>query len=139
MNSNGEREWWEFAVHCDDMVETRVAIKSYKRLASTYLAVLLVEITVAGIDGVVPGCVSENKLKIGTGCRERDLRVALSTAILKTYLPFFLRSISVTRISHLQKRESTNILVSNVLIKIYQEQWESIYQDVYQRKLICEF
>lgn len=71
----------------------------------TYLSVFLVEITVAWIDGVVSGCVSENELKIGTRRRERDLRVAFSTAILKTYLPFLLRSISVTRISHLQEKE----------------------------------
>jgi len=79
----------------------------------TYLAMFLVEITVAGINGVVPGCVSKNKLKIGTRRRKRDLRMAFSTAILETYLSFFLWSISITRISHLQKRESKNILISN--------------------------
>lgn len=87
-------------------------------MVSTYLAVLLVKITVTGIDGVVPGCVSKNKLKIGTRRRKRDLRVAFSTAILKTYLPFFLRSISITRISHL-KRKGKNIIINNILMNTY--------------------
>lgn len=72
---------------------------------STYLAVFLVEIAVIGIDRIVPGCVAENKLEIGTRRRKRDLRVTFPTAILKTYLTFFQRPVSVTSVSHLQKKK----------------------------------
>lgn len=99
---------------------------------------LLVEITVAGINSVVPGCVSKNELKIGTRRRKRDFRMAFSTAILETYLSFFLWSISITRISHLQKRGSKNILINNRhLIKIKSNEGKAfIEQDTCQRKLI---
>lgn len=79
----------------------------------TYLAVFLVEIAVVGIDGIVSGCVAKNKLEVGARRRERDLRVAFPTAILETYLTFLERPISVTSISHLQKK-SRNIAVSNM-------------------------
>lgn len=68
---------------------------------STYLAVFLVEVAVVGIDGIVPRRVAENKLKIGARRRKRDLCVAFSTAILKTYLTFFEWPVSITSVSHL--------------------------------------
>jgi len=63
---------------------------------------LLVKIAIARVDGVVAGCAAENQLKVGAGRSERDLGMALPTAILKSYLPFFHGPVSVTRVSHLQ-------------------------------------
>lgn len=71
---------------------------------STYLAVFFVEITIIGIDRIVSGCVAENKLEVGARRRKCNLRVAFPTAILKTYLTFFERPVSVTSVSHLQKK-----------------------------------
>lgn len=76
-----------------------------KRAVSTYFAVFLVEIAVVGIDRIVPGRVAENELEVGARRCECDLRVTLPTAILETYLTFFERSVSVTSVSHLQKKE----------------------------------
>lgn len=88
-----------------------------KRAVSTYLAVLLVEVAVVGIDGIIPGRIAENKLKVGARRRERDLRVTFSTAILETYLTLFERPISVTSVSHLQ-RKSKSIAVSNIHVDV---------------------
>lgn len=66
-----------------------------------YLAVLLVEVAFTWVDGVVHGCITENQLEVGAGGSERDLCVALPTAVLKSYLPFLDGSVSVTRVSHL--------------------------------------
>lgn len=90
-----------------------------KALQVTYLAVLLVEVAFTWVDGVVHGCITENQLEVGAGGSERDLCVALPTAVLKSYLPFLDGSVSVTRVSHLQNGRKTNLFSSPICMRIY--------------------
>lgn len=69
--------------------------------SQVHLAGFLVKVAVPRVNGVVPGCAAKNELEVGAGRRESNLRVALPTAILKAYLTFFHRPVSVPGVSHL--------------------------------------
>jgi len=116
-----------------------------ERKVSTYFTVLLVKIAIARVDGVVAWCAAENQLKVGAGRGERDLGMALSTAILKSYLPFFHGPVSVTGVSHLQTEKRIFITVDERrCIRIHgfvkSRKWDISLQDILSSILnnICE-
>mgnify|MGYP004576145243 CR=1 FL=1 len=69
-----------------------------------HLATLLFKIAVVNVTGVISGSIAKNELEVCSSCGERNLRVALSTAILEAYLAFFDWSVSVTSVSDLNKQ-----------------------------------